>query len=64
MKPFPRGSVHSDIQKGFIRAEVVSFHDLKAYGSFKEAKKAGLVRLEGKEYIIQDGDIAHFRFNV
>jgi len=58
------GSVHSDIQKGFIRAEVLSFEDLKKYGGFQEAKKAGQVRLEGKEYIIQDGDIAHFRFNV
>jgi GTP-binding protein YchF len=58
------GSVHTDIQKGFIRAEVVSFDDLKKYGDFKEAKKVGLVRLEGKEYIIQDGDIAHFRFNI
>jgi ribosome-binding ATPase len=58
------GSVHTDIQKGFIRAEVVSFDDLKKYGGFKEAKKAGQVRLEGKEYIVQDGDIAHFRFNV
>jgi len=58
------GSVHTDIQKGFIRAEVVSFDDLKKYGDFKEAKKAGQVRLEGKEYIIQDGDIAHFRFNI
>lgn len=58
------GSVHSDIQKGFIRAEVVSFEDLKKYGGFQEAKKAGQVRLEGKEYIVHDGDIAHFRFNV
>jgi GTP-binding protein YchF len=58
------GSVHSDIQKGFIRAEVVSFEDLKKYEGFQEAKKAGQVRLEGKEYIIQDGDIAHFRFNI
>jgi ribosome-binding ATPase len=58
------GSVHTDIQKGFIRAEVVSFEDLKKYGGFQEAKKAGQVRLEGKEYTIQDGDIAHFRFNI
>ena len=58
------GSVHSDIQKGFIRAEVISFEDLTKYGGFHEAKKAGQVRLEGKEYIVQDGDIAHFRFNV
>ncbi len=58
------GSVHSDIQKGFIRAEVVSFEELKKCGGFQEAKKTGQVRLEGKEYIIQDGDIAHFRFNL
>ena len=58
------GEVHSDIQQGFIRAELVSFEDLKAHGSFKEAKKAGLVRLEGKEYEVKDGDIINFRFNV
>lgn len=58
------GAVHSDIQQGFIRAEVVSFEDLKAQGSFKAAKKAGLVRLEGKEYPVEDGDIINFRFNV
>lgn len=58
------GAVHSDIQKGFIRAEIVSYEDLRHYGNFQEAKKAGQVRLEGKEYIVQDGDIAHFRFNI
>jgi GTP-binding protein YchF len=58
------GEIHSDIQKGFIRAEVLSYNDLVEYGSFKEAKKAGQVRLEGKEYIVQDGDIINFRFNV
>ena len=58
------GEVHSDIQQGFIRAEVVAFDDLKAEGSFQAAKKAGLVRLEGKEYIVQDGDIINYRFNV
>jgi len=58
------GSVHSDIQQGFIRAEVVAFDDLKAHGSFNEAKKAGLVRLEGKGYEVKDGDIITFRFNV
>lgn len=58
------GAVHSDIEKGFIRAETLSFEDLKAHGGFQAAKKAGQVRLEGKEYIVQDGDIITFRFNV
>jgi GTP-binding protein YchF len=58
------GEIHSDIQKGFIRAEVLGYQDLEKYGSFKDAKKAGQVRLEGKEYTVQDGDIIHFRFNV
>ncbi len=58
------GEVHSDIQQGFIRAEVVAYDDLKAQGSFQEAKKAGLVRLEGKEYVVKDGDIINYRFNV
>ena len=58
------GTVHSDMKKGFIRAEVLSYDHLKTYGSFQEAKKAGLVRLEGKEYTVQDGDIINFRFNV
>jgi len=58
------GAVHSDIRQGFIRAEVLSFDDLKAYGSFQEAKKAGTVRLEGKDYKVRDGDIIHFRFNI
>ncbi|MFH1349443.1 MAG: DUF933 domain-containing protein [Pseudomonadota bacterium] len=58
------GTVHSDMKKGFIRAEVLSFELLKEYGSFHEAKKAGQVRLEGKEYRVQDGDIINFRFNI
>jgi len=58
------GAVHTDMQRGFIRAEVLSFEDLQQYGSFQEAKKAGQVRLEGKEYIVQDGDVINFRFNV
>ncbi|MBW1806231.1 MAG: redox-regulated ATPase YchF [Deltaproteobacteria bacterium] len=58
------GAVHSDIQKGFIRAEVLAYSDLQEYGSFKEARKAGHVRLEGKEYTVLDGDIINFRFNV
>jgi GTP-binding protein YchF len=58
------GTVHTDMQKGFIRAETLSFEDLKTHGSFQDAKKAGVVRLEGKEYEVKDGDIINFRFNV
>ena len=58
------GTVHSDMQKGFIKAEVLSFSHLKQYGSFQEAKKGGDVRLEGKDYTVNDGDIIQFRFNV
>ncbi|MDR1608923.1 MAG: DUF933 domain-containing protein [Deltaproteobacteria bacterium] len=58
------GEIHSDIQKGFIRAEVVAFNDFQACGGFNEAKKRGVFRLEGKTYLVQDGDIVHFRFNV
>lgn len=57
-------AIHTDIQKGFIRAEVLSYDDLMAAGSFNEAKKAGSVRLEGRDYIVQNGDIINFRFNV
>lgn len=58
------GTIHSDIQRGFIRAEVVAYNDLVAAGGMAEAKKRGLVRLEGKSYTVQDGDICHFLFNV
>ncbi|MCE5277265.1 MAG: DUF933 domain-containing protein [Planctomycetaceae bacterium] len=58
------GEIHSDIARGFIRAETVSFEDHKAAGEFKNARAAGKVRLEGKTYIVQDGDIINFRFNV
>jgi len=58
------GVIHSDIQKGFIRAEVVAYADLMRAGSYAEARKQAAVRLEGKTYIIQDGDVVHFRFNV
>ena len=58
------GEIHSDIQRGFIRAEVVAYDDLIEAGGLAEARKAGKLRLEGKNYIIQDGDIAHFLFNV
>lgn len=58
------GTIHSDIQRGFIRAEIVAYTDLMAAGSMNDAKKAGVVRMEGKQYIVQDGDICHFLFNV
>ncbi len=58
------GEIHSDIARGFIRAEIVAYDDLLATGSMAEAKKAGKLRLEGRAYIMQDGDIAHFLFNV
>ncbi|UQZ89447.1 redox-regulated ATPase YchF [Deltaproteobacteria bacterium Smac51] len=58
------GAIHSDIQKGFIRAEVVSYEDFSAAGGMNEAKKKGSFRLEGKTYVVTDGDIVHFRFNV
>ncbi len=56
--------IHTDFERGFIRAETVSYTDLMEYGSMTAAKEAGKVRLEGKEYIVKDGDIMHFRFNV
>jgi hypothetical protein len=62
--PEAAGKIHSDIERGFIRAEVITFDDFMACGSFAVATKKGLLRLEGKEYVIKDGDIAHFRFNV
>lgn len=58
------GKIHSDIERGFIRAEVVSYEDFIALGSIAKVKEKGLFRLEGKEYIVQDGDIISFRFNV
>ena len=62
--PDAAGKIHSDIQRGFIRAEIVSYNDLVREGSMLSAKEKGLVRSEGKEYIMQDGDIVLFRFNV
>ncbi len=58
------GIIHSDFERGFIRAEIVSYEDLMTAGSMNAAKEAGKVRLEGKEYEVKDGDIIHFRFNV
>ena len=62
--PQAAGKIHTDFEKGFIRAEVISFNDLMECGSMASAKEKGLVRLEGKEYVMNDGDIVLFRFNV
>jgi ribosome-binding ATPase YchF (GTP1/OBG family) len=63
LAPQAAGKVHSDMERGFIRAEVVSYEDLMASGSFATAKQKGRLRLEGKEYAVQDGDVIHFRFS-
>ncbi len=62
--PQAAGKIHTDFEKGFIRAEIVSYNDLMACGSMTAAKEKGLVRLEGKDYVMKDGDITLFRFNV
>jgi len=62
--PQAAGQVHSDMEKGFIRAEVVAFDALKELGSFAAAREHGQLRVEGREYVVRDGDIVHFRFNV
>jgi len=62
--PQAAGTIHSDIERGFIRAEVVAFDDLVAAGSLAACRDKGLLRLEGKEYVVRDGDVINFRFNV
>lgn len=62
--PQAAGKIHSDIERGFIRAEIVNYDDLVECGSVANAREKGLVRLEGKDYIMQDGDVVNFRFNV
>ena len=62
--PQAAGKIHTDFERGFIRAEVVAFEDLKRCGTMAAAKEKGLVRSEGKEYVMQDGDVVLFRFNV
>ena len=62
--PEAAGVIHTDFQKGFIRAEVIAYDDFVTLGGEQGAKDAGKWRLEGKEYIVQDGDVIHFRFNV
>jgi hypothetical protein len=62
--PQAAGKVHSDIEKGFIRAEVITYDDFVACGTEHEARKRGVLRLEGKDYVVQDGDVVNFLFNV
>jgi ribosome-binding ATPase len=62
--PQAAGVIHTDFQKGFIKAEVVSFDELVDAGSMAEAKSRGKVRIEGKDYVMADGDVVEFRFNV
>ena len=62
--PQAAGVIHTDFEKGFIRAEVIAYDDFITYGSESKVKEAGKMRVEGKEYIVKDGDIMHFRFNV
>ena len=62
--PQAAGKIHTDFERGFIKAEVVSYDDLVKSGSEAKAKELGLIRLEGKDYIMQDGDVVEFKFNV
>ena len=62
--PQAAGKIHSDFEKGFIRAEVITSEDMLELKSEQAVKAAGKMRLEGKEYVVQDGDVVHFRFNV
>ena len=62
--PQAAGVIHTDFARGFIKAEIVSFDDLVAAGSMTAAKAAGKVRMEGKDYVMRDGDVVEFRFNV
>ncbi|MFY9611979.1 MAG: DUF933 domain-containing protein, partial [Tissierellaceae bacterium] len=62
--PEAAGKIHSDMERGFIRAETISIDDLMACGSMAAAREKGLIRIEGKDYIMQDGDVVLFRFNV
>ena len=62
--PQAAGVIHTDFERGFIKAEIVSFEDLDSAGSMADAKAAGKVRMEGKDYVMKDGDVVEFRFNV
>ena len=62
--PQAAGVIHTDFEKGFIRAEVIKYNDFVSYGSEAKVKEAGKLSVEGKEYVVDDGDVMHFRFNV
>ncbi|HWS14475.1 MAG TPA: DUF933 domain-containing protein, partial [Rhodocyclaceae bacterium] len=62
--PQAAGVIHTDFERGFIRAEVIAYDDFIACGGETRAKEAGKMRLEGKDYVVRDGDVMHFRFNV
>ena len=62
--PEGAGVIHTDFEKGFIRAEVINYVDYEKFGSEVKVKEAGKMRVEGKDYIVKDGDVMHFRFNV
>ncbi len=62
--PQAAGVIHTDFEKGFIRAEVIHYNDYVKYGSELACKEAGKLSIEGKEYVVDDGDVMHFRFNV
>ena len=62
--PQAAGKIHTDFERGFIRAEVIAFDDLQSTGSMANARAKGLIRSEGKEYVMQDGDVVNFLFNV
>ena len=62
--PEAAGEIHTDFQKGFIAAETIAFDDFVAGGGEQGAKESGKLRLEGRDYVVQDGDVVHFRFNV
>ena len=62
--PEAAGVIHSDIERGFIKAEIVAYDDLVAAGSYAAARERGKVRLEGRDYVMKDGDVCLFRFNV
>ena len=58
------GVIHSDFERGFIRAETIFWQDLVEAGGYAQARERGLIRIEGRDYVVQDGDVMHFRFNV